>query len=474
MAGPVELGADPATPFDIASIAAGAAVSLAPAALVRVRAARDVVERTLASGASVYGLTTRLGSGRDERLADDELIAYQRQVVANHRGGSGPLLPPTEVRAVIAARLALLLNGGSGVRVEVIEALARLLDADSAAVDVPSRGSVGAADLALLAPVLAELLERGLDLAPQEAAAFLSANAYSIGVGCLVAGELDGLGLAADRAVALTLQAAGLHGTGGAISPFSVAVQQARGGVGQAASAARIRGLIADGNLFDSAREVTVQDPLSVRTAPQVTGAFLERVDALRTELSLELAARSENPVVDITSASLVSGGNFAALPLTLALETLRLALAHVAAASERRIAVLSELQRPFRAAGTSVLPGLTWYGAAGALAEIRQLAAPVSLGATVLSGVEDTASFAPTALQLLRRSAELTRDVLAIEALHAAELVRLDDASSRLGAASAPLAEALIALLESGVASDELVARAGIRLSKEDSTAGD
>ena len=39
-----------------------ARVQLDAAALVRVRAARDVVDRVLASGESVYGLNTGLGS----------------------------------------------------------------------------------------------------------------------------------------------------------------------------------------------------------------------------------------------------------------------------------------------------------------------------------------------------------------------------------------------------------------------------
>lgn len=460
----VTLGEVPASPADIAAIARGAEVVIAPAGLARVTAARAVVEATLASGASVYGLTTRLGSGRDERISTDDLLEFQRQVVGNHVGGSGERLPPVEVRAVIAARLAVLLNGGSGVRPELVHAVAGLLATD-AVIGIPSRGSVGAADLTVLAPVLAVLLDGGFVLAPQEAAAFLSANAYSVGVSALVADDLDALGLAADRAVAITLQASAMHGTGGAVSPFSPEVQAARGGAGQRHSAARIRNLVDGGELLDPGREVTVQDPLSVRTAPQVTGALLERVDALRAELAIELAARPENPLVDTGSGLMLSGGNFAALPLTLALESLRLALGHVAAASERRIALLSELLRPFRGRGASVLPGLTWYGAAAALAEIRQLAAPVSLGATVLSGVEDTASFAPVALQLLQRSAGLTRDVLAIEAVHAAELVRLGDGVDALGPHSRSLAAALVEVLESGEPSDRVVERSGILL---------
>ncbi|WP_161498995.1 aromatic amino acid lyase [Cryobacterium aureum] len=98
--------------------------------------------------------------------------------------------------------------------------------------------------------------------------------------------------------------------------------------------------------------------------------------------------------------------------------------LAHVASASERRISALSELARPDRAAGTSSIPGLLWYSAAANLAELRQLAHPASVAGAALSGVEDQASYAPLPLQLLQRSRALTLEVLAIEALHAAQLL--------------------------------------------------
>jgi len=60
-------------------------------------------------------------------------------------------------------------------------------------------------------------------------------------------------------------------------------------------------------------------------------------------------------------------------------------------------------------------------------VAEIKSLANPVSLLVTPLSeGVEDHSSNAALALQQLERSAALTRDVLAIEAISAAEFVVL------------------------------------------------
>jgi histidine ammonia-lyase len=511
------------TPETVQLVADGRRIELAPEVTELMARSRAVVEEALIADAPVYGLNTQLGAGRDERVSPHELESFQRRVIANHQGGIGTPLPASEVRAIITARLAGLSRGGAGVRPELARALADLLNAQVTPV-VPTRGSVGAGDLTQLAAVGAVLTGWGeaeyeghrlpggealaaaglepVTLAPHEALALLSSNAYSVGVGSLVLRRLDELVQAADRAVALTLEGLGARGGGGNLSPFAAEVQAARGGAGQTASASLVRQLLAGSFLERPDRQVTVQDPLSVRTAPQLHGALRERVEATRTELTVELNARAENPLVvldasdaDLTSEAhgagvggdpgfagdvsiavsgrMISGGNFQALSLALDFESLRLTLAHVAAASERRIGQLSDLLRPLRGSGTSVLPGLTWYAAGSALAELRQLAAPATLGSTSLSGVEDHSSLAPTALQLLQRSVALTGEVLAIEALHAAEVLRVTSSEggsdvATLGHGTAPLAQGLGRLLTSGMAAAALVEAALVLLVAE------
>ncbi|AGW40885.1 histidine ammonia-lyase [Leifsonia xyli subsp. cynodontis DSM 46306] len=304
-----------------------------------------------------------------------------------------------------------------------------------------------------------------VELAPHEALAAISGNTYSIGVGALLGEAAEAVAVAADRAVALSLEA-----VSGNLSPYSEIIADARGGSGQRASAAAIRSALEGSALHRPGRAASVQDPLSFRTAPQLHGAFREAVIRLRAEVDAELAARTENPVVDIPSGRMVSGGNVQPLPLALALalESLRLALAHVASASERRTAALSLALAPARTAGRTRIPGLLLYAAADTAAEAKQLAAPATLASTTLSGVEDHASFAPLALRLAQRSLALAADALAIEALHASDLLGVS-ALAPTGAGTAPLARALDALLASAASADELVARADAALRRED-----
>ncbi|XAS67185.1 aromatic amino acid ammonia-lyase [Micrococcaceae bacterium Sec5.7] len=450
---------------DVAEAAAdpSAGVALSAEALELIGRSREVVQNAIDTGHRVYGLNTLLGSGRDTAVEEESLLAYQVQVVRYHHSGIGEMLGPAEVRAVMLARLIGFSRGGSGVRPETARFYVELLNRGVVPA-VPRDGSVGSSDLTQLAAVAAVVIGEGqalgpggalisgarvladaglrpLVLAPGEALALVSANSYSIGAGALILGRLLRLADLADTALALSLEATARYDGGGNLSPFSPAVQAAKAVDGQRVSAANVRRLLRGGWLEDSGREVSVQDALSFRAAPQTHGAFRAQVSALEDALAVELNGRGDNPLTDLESGLMVSGGNFQPLQLALAFEALRLGLAHVGISSERRIAKLYPPQRLIRqgnleaargiagrhpeALESEELPGLLWYSAAGLLSELKFLAAPATLGAPTLSAdVEDHSTLAPLALQQLERSAEAAEKLLTIEALTAAYLL--------------------------------------------------
>ncbi|WP_246468852.1 aromatic amino acid ammonia-lyase [Arthrobacter ipis] len=445
---------------DVAAAAADptVAVVLSAEALELVGLSREVVQAAIDSGHRVYGLNTLLGSGRDTAVEQESILDFQLQVVRYHHSGVGALLDRDEVRALILARLIGFTRGGSGVRPETARFYAELLNRGVVPA-VPRDGSVGSSDLTQLAAVAAVAIGEGqalapdgglqdgaealaaaglepLVLAPGEALALVSANSYSIGAGALELCRIRWLADLADTALALSLEATARYDGGGNLSPFSPAVQSAKAVDGQRVSAANVRRLVRGGWLEDPRRQVSVQDALSFRAAPQTHGAFRAQVTALAEALEVELNGRGDNPLTDVASGRMVSGGNFQPMQLALAFEALRLGLAHVGISSERRIAKLYPPQRLIRQlnleaarAGTPLaledLPGLLWYSAAGLLAELKFLAAPATLGAPTLSAdVEDHSTLAPLALQQLQRSVEAAAKLLTIEALTASYLL--------------------------------------------------
>src|ERR671915_2650940 len=105
------------------------AVSLDPEAADRIRASRAVIEKLVADGATVYGVTTGFGDLADVRVEPSQTADLQRNLVRSHAAGVGEPLPDDVVRAMLLLRANTLAIGLSGVRVEVAELLVAMLNA---------------------------------------------------------------------------------------------------------------------------------------------------------------------------------------------------------------------------------------------------------------------------------------------------------------------------------------------------------
>ena len=126
----------------------------------------------------------------------------------------------------------------------------------------------------------------------------------------------------------------------------------------------------------------------------------------------------------------IISGGNFHGEPVAFALDFLAIALSALAGISERRIErlvnpALSEGLPPFLAPGAGLNSGfmMPQVTAAALASENKVLAHPASVDSITTSGnKEDFVSMGMTAANKLKRVVENTRNVLAIEAMAAAQ----------------------------------------------------
>src|ERR687892_482454 len=253
-------------------------------------ASRAVVERALEGGELIYGLNTGVGSRRDRPVSREDLDRYQVQMVMDHAGGVGAPLADEDVRAIMAARIAGMARGGSGVHPGALETLVAVVQPGVHPV-VPSVGSVGASDLMHMAAIAMVVMGRGQArleggampggealeraaiaphrLRPKDGLALISGNGASIGLGALAALAAERTAVLADVAGALTLEAfAGNPG------PFDEEAARAKPLPGQIAAAAHLRALLAGGDLASHRPTRSVQDPLSFRVMPQVHGAL--------------------------------------------------------------------------------------------------------------------------------------------------------------------------------------------------------
>jgi histidine ammonia-lyase len=407
----------------------GATVELAPASIERMRETRAFVERAVERGDAVYGVTTGVGARKKVAVTADEIPAFNRALVANHRVGAGPDAPEEVVRATMVRLANALASGTPGARPELADRLVAALNAGERP-RVRLLGSLGQADLPAMAD-LAHALFSDVELQAKEALALLNSNAFSTGTAALAVADTERLLEAMDVAGALDLE-----GFAANLSLLHIGIGDVRPHPGLLESLARLRALLAGSSLWEPGAARNLQDPLSFRCLPQIHGALRDALGFVRGQLSIELNASQENPLIVEPEDQIVSVANFEILPLAAALDFLRIALAPALTSAAERL--LKLLQGPLTGLPDGLAPrqglaenSLGEHGvtAQGLTAEARLLAQPVSyevVTTTHAEGIEDRMTMAPLAARRLAEMVRLGEALVAIELVIAAQAVDL------------------------------------------------
>lgn len=436
---------------DVFAVAMGrATVGLAETARERIRESQRVVEAIVERGDVVYGVTTGFGKLSEIAIPHDRLAELQVNLVRSHAAGVGALLDEREVRAMMLLRANVIAKGYSGARPELVDLLAGMLNAGLYP-PIPEQGSVGASgDLAPLAhlalaligegellgggrtaPARARLAEAGLapvTLGPKEGLTLINGTQAHTGIAALALVDATRIWRAAHVAGAMSLE--GLMGTPAA---FDERIHEARGQLGQLASAAILRALLAESEIRESHRigDPRVQDAYSLRCMPQVHGPVLDALRFAESLVAREINAGTDNPLI-FDDGTILSGGNFHGQVVAMALDVLAIALTNLAVISERRIdrLVNPDLNQglpPFLTMDAGVSSGfmIAQVTAAAVASECKVLAHPSSVDSIPTDGnKEDVVPMAMAAAWKLRRVLDNVRCVLAIELMCAAQAV--------------------------------------------------
>jgi histidine ammonia-lyase len=426
----------------------GAACTLDPASLPVIARSAAAVTEILARGQPVYGINTGFGKLATVRIADADLEILQRNLVLSHAAGVGEPMPIPVARLMLALKLGSLAQGASGVRVETVQFLARMLEENVIPV-IPAQGSVGASgDLAPLAHMAAVMIGTGevfgpsgrvsaaeglaqaglapLTLGPKEGLALLNGTQFSTAYALAGLFEAEALLRAALLTGALSTDAAR-----GSDTPFDPRIHALRRHRGQTEVAASLRGLMAGSAIRAShlTGDARVQDPYCLRCQPQVMGAALDVLRQAATTLATEANGVTDNPLIFTDPTESLSGGNFHAEPVAFAADMIAMAVCEIGSLAERRLAMLVDPALSGLPAFLSPKPGLNsgfmipQVTAAALVSENKGRAFPAVVDSIPTSAnQEDHVSMAAHGARRLLAMTENLRAIIAIEMLAGAQ----------------------------------------------------
>ena len=461
---------------DVIAIARhNAQIEISQVSLDAMARTRAHIERLAVSEDPVYGISTGFGALAQRHIPIDSRVQLQKSLIRSHAAGMGDPVEREVVRALMALRLKTMCSGQTGVRPEVAQTYAAILNAGITP-RVLEYGSLGCSgDLAPLAhcamvlmgegrafgpdgverPVAELLANAGIapvELREKEGLALINGTDGMLGMLILALADLDVLLDQADIIAAMSVE-----GQMGTDQVFRSALHEdLRPHPGQATSARNMFEALRGSEIVASHRhgDGVVQDAYSLRCAPQVSGAVRDTMAHARMVAERELASVIDNPVV-LSDGEVTSNGNFHGAPVAYVLDFLAIAATDLGSISERRTDRFLDVSRNrglphFLANDAGVDSGLmiAQYTQAALVSENKRLSVPASVDSIPSSAMqEDHVSMGWHAARKLRKVVDNLRRILAVELIAAARAVEL-----RAPLKPAPVTGELISILRERV----------------------
>jgi len=317
----------------------------------------------------IYGINTGLGPMAQYKITEDNLLQLQYNLIRSHSSGSGNLLAPMLIKAVMIARLNSLMLAHSGVHTEAVDLLKTLINKNIYPC-IYEHGGVGASgDLVQLAHIALVMIGEGevlfengiqpvqkvfdrLNIKPlsihiREGLAILNGTSAMTGIGAINIIQAKKL-----LAWSVTLSAMTNEIVEAYDDHFSYELNIVKKHKGQNLIAARLRDLLKGSkmirkrhdhlynpeNIDQEVFENKVQEYYSLRCISQILGPIHDTVCNAENIVIDELNSVNDNPVIDHENQNIFHGGNFHGDYVSLEMDKLKIAITKLSMLSERQL----------------------------------------------------------------------------------------------------------------------------------------
>lgn len=315
----------------------------------------DFVLQIVSEGKPVYGINTGLGDSCDVSISEELAFKLPHHLYTYHGCGLGHYFSASQVRAVMAVRLASLCKGYSGVRPSLLGQIIAFLNAGITPL-IPSEGSVGASgDLTPLSYLAAALCgerevtyqnqrmcaDQALSLSgippiklmPKESLALMNGTSVMTALSCEAFTRACYL-----QELCARITSMASYAMDGNANHFDAFMFTLKPHLGQEIVAAWIR---EDLVLSESSNSGRIQDRYSIRCAPHVIGVLSDALPWIKQHIENEINSVNDNPIIDWVNKKVMHGGHFYGGHIAFAMDSLKNLVANLADLMDRQMALL-------------------------------------------------------------------------------------------------------------------------------------